>query len=194
MKSLLFKMVLAVIATFSTINILTHVQANTIFEYESSLFTFSSNDVITQSSDDALIEDDSSISFSSDDVINNSSDDTISNSSDDVISNSSDDSIQTGVDYQYWGYKETTDTNKTWAITLSKAVQSVSVIDPPIYVSNSLGESIPVTVDVNGNMISVTPVQSYEKGSVYSLWIPQSVSSLEGELLPLLVKMDFIVK
>ncbi|MCY6485268.1 hypothetical protein OW763_13050 [Clostridium aestuarii] len=83
--------------------------------------------------------------------------------------------------------------NKIWDITASKAININTIIQKNIYVTDKYGEIVPMlyyTDPKTPNTISLLPIDNYDKGKTYTLWIKDLI--LEGgSFLKKRTKMDF---
>ncbi len=69
--------------------------------------------------------------------------------------------------------KENVPSNKTWTFKFAKDLDEVTVNTANVYVLNDKNQQVKVNVsyDKNNKAIKVAPVDSYEKGKKYTIFI-----------------------
>ncbi len=82
---------------------------------------------------------------------------------------------------------------KTWTIVFSQVVEGDSVTPDTIWVTDEQEQPLQVTRATNGTAVTVSPVNPYEVGRQYTLWIRDIISAEEGKALARPVKWTFVI-
>jgi uncharacterized secreted protein with C-terminal beta-propeller domain/predicted secreted protein len=85
--------------------------------------------------------------------------------------------------------------DKVWTITFNKPVDS-TVIGDKIKIKDAKGNDINIKIEMgeSNNKIKIFPVDKYKKGDLYTIYVDESIKSLQGnDFLDKNVKMDFLV-
>lgn len=91
-----------------------------------------------------------------------------------------------------WIPKYAVPVSKTWTISFSGDVDSSSVNSKNIWVEDSLGNQINVSLKTTGNKVIVSPpVESYKASENYQLNISNAIKSSSGKSLSNGIKMNF---
>lgn len=78
----------------------------------------------------------------------------------------------------------TSDVNKVWTVTLSKAVNPQTVTENNVYVERKDGTRVATKVNVVDAKMIVAPQEPYTKGESYTLYLLSSIQSISGYALP----------
>lgn len=98
--------------------------------------------------------------------------------------------------YKIWPTKKNISDDHVWKITYNRPVDPDSVIEENFYLTDSIGYSYPVILELSGsnqNEVQVRTLYPYWEGETYTLWI-EDIRSSSGVYLKENVKMDFTVK
>lgn len=74
----------------------------------------------------------------------------------------------------------TKDTAKVWNIKLNQAIDKKTATIDNISVKNSKGELIGFNVSCNGDVVSISPIDKYQIGEQYAVYISDKVLSIDG--------------
>lgn len=98
-------------------------------------------------------------------------------------------------DIKYIDAKSNVAQNKNWTVKFNKELNASTVTKGNIEVLNSSGQTVPVTLSLNSdNMsINVSPDSNYEQGQTYTLCVEKSVCSESNCELPKEVRMNFTI-
>lgn len=90
--------------------------------------------------------------------------------------------------------KVTTDVNKVWTIKFSKPLNVNSVNSDTIYVKDANGNIVDTTLQVENNIVKVSPKNPYKIGQAYTLYIGPDIQTESGKKLKTAVKFNFTVE
>ncbi len=96
-------------------------------------------------------------------------------------------------DWQYWTFQENVPTYKEWTIKFNMQVDP-NTVENNVYVMNAYGNKENVKLFAEGNEIVVRPVDVYDGGSGYFLYITKNVKSINGKSLTKGIRMPFTTK
>jgi uncharacterized protein YjdB len=104
-----------------------------------------------------------------------------------------DDSNQT--EWKIWEPKCNIEPDKTWTIKFNKILDTDTVRESNIYVTDGKGQIIPTYYQVPKNTdktVCVEPADNYISGHTYTLWI-RDLKAMDGSILNKNVKMEFTI-
>lgn len=90
--------------------------------------------------------------------------------------------------------KDAVEQNKSWYIKFSKELDPKTLSDLDIVVFDENDNLIETVILYASQVVTVTPMQSYESGKTYTLYIGKDIKSEQGYKLSNSVKMQFNVK
>lgn len=90
--------------------------------------------------------------------------------------------------------KVTTDVNKVWTIKFSKPLDVNSVNSNTVYVKDANGNIVDTTLQVENNIVKVSPKNPYKIGQAYTLYIGPDIQTESGKKLKTAVKFNFTVE
>lgn len=81
------------------------------------------------------------------------------------------------------GHKTISDKNKSWTIQFSQVVDKQTVNKQNLYILDSNGEKISSAVKADGKNVTISPLQSYNLNSTYTVYIESDIQSLSTKKL-----------
>lgn len=97
--------------------------------------------------------------------------------------------------WKTWEKQTTTNVNKVWQIHFSKALDSQSITSDTVYILNENRKKVATSITTAQSSISVTPMQSFEQGKHYTLYVSKNIQSVTDQIvLKNGIKMAFDVK
>lgn len=96
-------------------------------------------------------------------------------------------------DTSKWDKKQCQDTKKAWKINFNKELDPSTVDDISVMVIDNNFEPVECTVTCTGGTISVTPVNSYDTGKTYHIYLSTAIADKNGKHLPKAIHQDFVI-
>ena len=92
-----------------------------------------------------------------------------------------------------WSVNTNTPSNKMWTIKFNKSVKEDSIKNN-IYVTDTHLKYIPTNVNINDNIVTITPIDNYTSGETYYLYILKDIAGNNSKQLNDNIRMIFRIK
>ncbi|WP_227938686.1 hypothetical protein [Alkalihalobacillus deserti] len=95
-------------------------------------------------------------------------------------------------EFKSWESKFDVDVNKVWQVEYNLALDPSTIIEQNIYITDEEGNIVPIDRTTSHSAVQLAPVNAYEQGKTYILWI-KDIKAKNGRLLQENVKMEFTI-
>lgn len=92
-----------------------------------------------------------------------------------------------------WDKKQSKDVKKSWKISFNKDLDPSTVNDTSVMVIDDNFEPVECTIACTGGTIVVTPVNSYQAGKTYHIYLSTAIADKNGKHLSKAIHQDFVV-